>query len=137
MLNARIKAIFVLLLATIAIMAVTVKNTPPVSEYMQTGIRLSELSDLELTEFMVEKGATAVPYNYKTSAGFQELTRDLVTRYEEDPYRILTGTYGSSSTNLYAEEVRKIVNDYYGIYHVEYYFDHYPEYPPYSPDSES
>ena len=34
MLSARIKAIFVLLLATIAIMAVTVKNTPPVSEYM-------------------------------------------------------------------------------------------------------
>ena len=108
-------------------MAVTVKNTPPVSEYMQTGIRLSDLPDLERTEFMVAKGATAVPYNYKTSAGFQELTTDLVARYEENPYRILTGTYGSSSTNLYAEEVRKIVNDYYGIYHVEYYFDHYPE----------
>ena len=129
MLSARIKAIFVLLLATIVIMAVTVKNTPPVSEYMQTGIRLSDLPDLERTEFMVAKGATAVPYNYKTSAGFQELTTDLVSRYEENPYRILTGTYGSSSTNLYAEEVRKIVNDYYGIYHVEYYFDHYPEYP--------
>ena len=137
MLSARIKAIFVLLLATIVIMAVTVKNTPPVSEYMQTGIRLSDLPDLERTEFMVAKGATAVPYNYKTSAGFQELTTDLVARYEENPYRILTGTYGSSSTNLYAEEVRKIVNDYYGIYHVEYYFDHYPEYPPYSPDSET
>ena len=41
MLKPRIKAIFVLLLATIAIMAVTVKNTPPISEYMQTGIRLS------------------------------------------------------------------------------------------------
>ena len=40
MLSARIKAIFVLLFATIVIMAVTVKNTPPVSEYMQTGIRL-------------------------------------------------------------------------------------------------
>ena len=137
MLSARIKAIFVLLLATIAIMAVTVKNTPPVSEYMQTGIRLSDLPDLERTEFMVAKGATAVPYNYKTSAGFQELTATLVARYEEDPYKILTGTYGSLSTNLYAEEVRKIVNDYYGIYHVEYYFDHYPEYPPYSPDSET
>lgn len=137
MLKPRIKAIFVLLLATIAIMAVTVKNTPPVSEYMQTGIRLSDLPDLERTEFMVAKGATAVPYNYKTSAGFQELTTDLVARYEKDPYKILTGTYGSSSTNLYAEEVRKIVNDYYGIYHVEYYFDHYPEYPPYSPDSET
>ena len=36
MLSARIKAIFVLLFATIAIMAVTIKNTPPVSEYMQT-----------------------------------------------------------------------------------------------------
>ena len=118
MLSARIKAIFVLLFATIAIMAVTVKNTPPVSEYMQTGIRLSDLPDLERTEFMVAKGATAVPYNYKTSAGFQELTTDLVARYEENPYKILTGTYGSSSTNLYAEEVRKIVNDYYGIYHV-------------------
>ena len=137
MLNARIKAIFVLLLATIAIMAVTVKNTPPVSEYMQTGIRLSDLPDLECTEFMVSKGAAAVPYNYKTSAGFQELTATLVARYEEDPYKILTGTYGSLSTNLYAEEVRKIVNDYYGIYHVEYYFDHYPEYPPYSLDSET
>ena len=86
---------------------------------------------------MVAKGATAVPYNYKTSAGFQELTTDLVARYEENPYKILTGTYGSSSTTLYAEEVRKIVNDYYGIYHIEYYFDHYPEYPPYSPDSET
>ena len=137
MLNARLKAIFVLLLATIVIMAVTVKNTPPVSEYMQTGIRLSDLSDLECTEFMVARGAAAVPYNYKTSAGFQELTATLVARYEEDPYKILTGTYGSPSTNLYAEEVRKIVNDYYGIYHVEYYFDHYPEYPPYSPDSET
>ena len=135
MLKARIKAIFVLLFATIVIMFVTVQNTPPVSEYMQTGIRLSDLSGLECTEFMAEKGATAVPYNYKTSAGFQELTTDLVTRYEEDPYKILTGTYGSPSTNLYAEEVRKIVNDYYGIYHVEYYFDHYPEYPPYSPDN--
>ena len=105
MLSARIKALFVLLFATIAIMAVTVKNTPPVSEYMQTGIRLSDLPDLERTEFMVAKGATAVPHNYKTSAGFQELTTDLVARYEENPYRILTGTYGSSSTNLYAEEV--------------------------------
>ena len=64
MLSARIKAIFVLLFATIAIMAVTIKNTPPVSEYMQTGIRLSDLPDLERTEFMVAKGATAVPYNY-------------------------------------------------------------------------
>ena len=78
MLSARIKAIFVLLFSTIVIMAVTVKNTPPVSEYMQTGIRLSDLPDLERTEFMVAKGATAVPYNYKTSAGFQELTTDLV-----------------------------------------------------------
>ncbi len=43
MLKPRIKAIFVLLFATIVIMAVTVKNTPPVSEYMQTGIRLSDL----------------------------------------------------------------------------------------------
>ena len=55
MLSARIKAIFVLLFATIVIMAVTVKNTPPVSEYMQTGIRLSDLPDLERTEFMVAK----------------------------------------------------------------------------------
>lgn len=70
MLSARIKAIFVLLFATIVIMAVTVKNTPPVSEYMQTGIRLSDLPDLERTEFMVAKGATAVPYNYKTSPWF-------------------------------------------------------------------
>ena len=137
MFNARLKAIFVLLFTTIAIMFVTVKNTPLISEYMQTGIRLSDLSDLECTEFMVSKGATAVPYNYKISSGFQEFTTDLVTRYEEDPYKILTGTYGSPSTNLYAEEVRKIVNDYYGIFHVEYYFDHYPEYPPYSPDNES
>ena len=137
MLSARIKAIFVLLFATIVIMVVAVKSTPPVSEYMRTGIRLSDLSDLERTEFMVAKGATAVPYNYKTSVGFQELTTDLVARYEKDPYKILTGSYGSLSTNLYAEEVRKIVNDYYGIYHVEYYFDHYPEYPPYSPDSET
>ncbi len=136
MFHARIKAIFVLLFATIAIMFVTVKNTPPVSEYMQTGIRLSDLSNLECTEFMAAKGA-AVPYNYKTSAGFQELTANLVAQYEENPYKILTGTYGSPSTNLYAEEVRKIVNDYYGIYHVEYYFDHYPEYPPYSPDNET
>ena len=83
MLSARIKAIFVLLFATIVIMAVTVKNTPPVSEYMQTGIRLSDLPDLERTEFMVAKGATAVPYNYKTSAGFQEITTDLVARYEK------------------------------------------------------
>ena len=137
MLSARIKALFVLLFATIVIMTVAVKSTPPVSEYMRTGIRLSDLSDLERTEFMVAKGATAVPYNYKTSVGFQELTTDLVARYEKDPYKILTGSYGSLSTNLYAEEVRKIVNDYYGIYHVEYYFDHYPEYPPYSPDSET
>ena len=138
MLSARIKAIFVLLLATIAIIYATANcDAHAVSEYMQTGIRLSDLPDLERTEFMVAKGATAVPYNYKTSAGFQELTTDLVARYEENPYKILTGTYGSSSTNLYAEEVRKIVNDYYGIYHVEYYFDHYPEYPPYSPDSET
>lgn len=137
MLKPRIKALFVLLFAAIVIMTVAVKNTPPVSEYMRTGIRLSDLSDLERTEFIVAKGATAVPYNYKTSAGFQELTTDLVTRYEKDPYKILTGTYGSLSTNLYAEEVRKIVNNYYGIYHVEYYFDHYPEYPPYSPDNET
>ncbi len=134
MLSARIKAIFVLLFATIVIMFVTVQNTPPFSEYMQTGIRLSDLSDLERTEFMASKGAS-VPYNYKTSAGFQEFTTDLVARYEEDSYKILTGTYGSPSTNRYAEEVRKIVNDYYGIYHVEYYFDHYPEYPPYAPDN--
>ena len=45
MLKPRIKAIFVLLLATIVIMAVTVKTTPPVSEYMQPGIRLSDLPD--------------------------------------------------------------------------------------------
>ena len=57
MLSARIKAIFVLLLATIAIMAVTVKNTPPVSEYMQTGIRLSDLPDKECVAFMASKGA--------------------------------------------------------------------------------
>ena len=37
MLNARLKAIFVLLLATIVIMAVTVKNTPPVSESKSKG----------------------------------------------------------------------------------------------------
>ena len=55
MLSARIKAIFVLLFATIVIMAVTVTNTPPGSEYMQTGIRLSALPDLERTEFMVAK----------------------------------------------------------------------------------
>ena len=83
MLKPRIKALFVLLFATIVIMTVAVKNTPPVSEYMRTGIRLSDLSDLERTEFIVAKGATAVPYNYKTSAGFQELTTDLVTRYEK------------------------------------------------------
>ena len=58
MLSARIKAIFVLLFATIAIMAVTVKNTPPVSEYMQTGIRLSDLPDKECVAFMASKGGT-------------------------------------------------------------------------------
>ena len=51
MLKPRIKALFVLLFATIVIMTVAVKNTPPVSEYMRTGIRLSDLSDLERTEF--------------------------------------------------------------------------------------
>ncbi len=58
MLSARIKAIFVLSFATIVIMAVTVKNTPPVSEYMQTGIRLSDLPDKECVAFMASKGHT-------------------------------------------------------------------------------
>ena len=35
MLKPRIKALFVLLFATIVIMTVAVKNTPPVSEYMR------------------------------------------------------------------------------------------------------
>ena len=69
MLSARIKAIFVLLFATIAIMAVTIKNTPPVSEYMQTGIRLSDLPDKECVAFMASKGAH-MPGHYKQSLYF-------------------------------------------------------------------
>ena len=70
MLKPRIKAIFVLLLATIVIMAVTVKNTPPVSEYMQTGIRLSDLPDKECVAFMASKGAH-MPGHYKQSLYFR------------------------------------------------------------------
>ena len=60
-------------------MAVTVKNTPPVSEYMQTGIRLSDLPDKECVAFMASKGATTVPGHYKQPLlYFHELaTKDL------------------------------------------------------------
>ena len=78
MLSARIKAIFVLLFATIAIMAVTVKNTPPVSEYMQTGIRLSDLPDKECVAFMASKGAH-MPAHYKQSLYFPAATKDYIT----------------------------------------------------------
>ena len=127
MLKPRIKAIFVLLLATIVIMAVTVKNTPPVSEYMQTGIRLSDLPDKECVAFMASKGAH-MPGHYKQSLYFPAATKDYITTFEQNPYKTLRGVYSDTSTNQYVEDVRKIVNDYYGIYHVEYYLDHDPEY---------
>ena len=117
MLKPRIKAIFVLLLATIVIMAVTVKNTPPVSEYMQTGIRLSALPDKECVAFMASKGAH-MPGHYKQSLYFPAATKDYITTFEQNPYKTLRGVYSDTSTNQYVEDVRKIVNDYYGIYHV-------------------
>ena len=128
MLSARIKAIFVLLFATIVIMTVTVKNTLPVSEYMRTGIRLSDLPDKECVAFMASKGAH-MPGHYKQSLYFPAATKDYITTFEQNPNKTLRGVYSDTSTNQYVEDVRKIVNDYYGIYHVEYYLDHDPEYP--------
>lgn len=115
----RKKAVAMLLLCTVVMMVMTVKKTYPFS-YAQSGIQLSELSNLECVEFIASKGVK-MPYNYKTSTGFQELTKDLIVCYEENPYKVLYGTYGSLSTNIYAEEVRKVVNKYYGIHNIDYY----------------
>ena len=121
---ARKKTTIILLICAVMIMIITIKHSYTIP-YVLNGIRLSELSNLECVEYVASKGVE-MTYNYKTSIGFQELTKDLIIRYEQDPYKVLYGTYGSLSTNIYAEEVRKVVNNYYGIYNIDYY----PEIPP-------
>ena len=76
---------------------------------------------------MASKGAH-MPGHYKQSLYFPAATKDYITTFEQNPYKTLRGVYSDTSTNQYVEDVRKIVNDYYGIYHVEYYLDHDPEY---------
>lgn len=44
----------------------------------------------------------------------------MITYYEENPYSLRSGTLGSPTQANYFEDIRRIVNEYYGIYNVEY-----------------
>ena len=128
MLSARIKAIFVLLFATIAIMAVTIKkHTAGFGIYADRNPAVRPARQGMCCIYGIQRAH--MPGHYKQSLYFPAATKDYITTFEQNPYKTLRGVYSDTSTNQYVEDVRKIVNDYYGIYHVEYYLDHDPEYP--------
>lgn len=116
----RIYSLVALMLCTLFIIVLTVKNTKPISEYMRTGIKLSSLSDKESVEYMVSKGAR-MPLGYRKSYYFPQTTKQLIIVYENNPYLVITGSISDIYMNIYVEDVRKIVNEYYGIYNIEYF----------------
>ena len=113
------RAVIFLIFFTVIIIAIIVNNSKPVSEYMQTGIRLSDLPEEECVEFIVSKGVE-MPLYYEESPNFTDVTKKLIICYEGDPYKVISGTLGSVMMNNYVEDVRRVVNNYYGVYDVEY-----------------
>lgn len=113
------KKMFFLFLATILIMVLIWKTDHPVAEYVKTGVRLSDLSEQECVDFVVSKGVE-MPLYYEQSPYFAGVTKEMITYYEENPYSLRSGTLGSPTQANYFEDIRRIVNEYYGIYNVEY-----------------
>ena len=95
MLSARIKAIFVLLLATIVIMAVTVKNTPPVSNICrpESGCPTCQTRSVA---FMASKGAH-MPGHYKQSLYFPAATKGLYHHFRSKTRIKHCGVYSDTS----------------------------------------
>lgn len=113
------KKMFFLFLATILTMVLIWKTDHPVAEYVKTGVRLSDLSEQECVDFVVSKGVE-MPLYYEQSLYFAGVTKEMITYYEENPYSLRSGTLGSPTQANYFEDIRRIVNEYYGIYNVEY-----------------
>ena len=115
----RWRAVIFLLVLTVIIIALIVNNSKPVSEYMQTGIRLSDLPENECVEYIVSKGVE-MPLYYDKSPYFAGVPKELIICYEKDPYKVISGTLGAVDMNNYVEDVRRVVNNYYGVYDVAY-----------------
>ena len=86
---------------------------------MQTGIRLSDLPENECVEYIVSKGVE-MPLYYDKSPYFAGVTKELIICYEKDPYKVISGTLGAVDMNNYVEDVRRVVNNYYGVYDIAY-----------------
>ena len=128
MLSARIKAIFVLLFATIVIMAVTVKkHAAGFGIYADRNPAVRPARQGMCCIYGIQRHTCRVITSNRFI--FRLQPRTISPLSSKTLYKTLRGVYSDISTNQYVEDVRKIVNDYYGIYHVEYYLDHDPEYP--------
>lgn len=57
-----------------------------------------------------------MPLYYEESPYVADVTKELIICYEGDPYKAISGTLGSVMMNNLVEDVRRAVNEYYGVY---------------------